>query len=386
VLSKNFIVPSISQGEPTELLRNLNLNYHLQKIPWTLELGHAFDRFSLPTYLDWLDQRNLDDIYFWMRIDQLPEHVLIYLNNKVSNLCSQNQVSAAASHIDQGQSNLYYHHLLCYQEHLMSFINHPPSSRVKFDLMSTVWFVLQEPFASLWGDDFVSWEILCTTLFGFSAQELNLDEKVHSSDCKLMCHPTEYKDARQWAGHFDVSNLIYRDLSTTKRLIPEPILSLRLALVAISCMRYLRHQDPKTSLMQHHLLAWARKSKRLPWLWRRRMQFTSIRCRKPTCWRRYRPKSSIPQSLRQSRQIFFSKAIQSEDFYLEKEIFYIWTLDLLYLTLRTAMKSDELTKALSKPFIRIIPSVALLLFPRQIKRVKEAIEAYLEKVSQRASF
>jgi hypothetical protein len=116
------------------------------------------------------------------------------------------------------------------------------------------------------------------------------------------------------------------------------------------------------------------------------MRVTSMRCRKPTCWRYHRPKSSIPQSLQQSRQIFFSKAIQSEHFYQAKEIFYIWTLDLLYLTLREAMKSDELTKALSKPFIRIIPSVASLLFPRQVKRVREAVEAYLEKVSQRAPF
>jgi hypothetical protein len=59
----------------------------------------------------------------------------------------------------------------------------------------------------------------------------------------------------------------------------------------------------------------------------------------------------------------------------------MWTLDLLYHTLRAAMKSDELTKALSKPFI---PSVACILFPRRIKRVQKAVGAYLEKVSQRA--
>jgi hypothetical protein len=59
----------------------------------------------------------------------------------------------------------------------------------------------------------------------------------------------------------------------------------------------------------------------------------------------------------------------------------MWTLDLLYHTLRTAMKSDELTKALSKPFI---PSAAFILFPRRIKRVQEAVGAYLEKVSRRA--
>jgi hypothetical protein len=377
VLIKNFIVPSISQGEPSELLEYVDLNLHLSKTPWTLELGHAFGRFSLPAYLDWLDQHNLDDIYF--KINQLPERVLIYLKDKVSNFCSQTQVSAAASHVDQGQSNLYHHHLLCYQEHLMSSISNPPS-RVKFALMSTVWFVLQEPFASLWrSGDPGHWEKLCATLFGFSAQELKSDEDSDRwGDYKRMCHPTEY-DSR----HGDAT---YGDLAGTKRLIPEPILTLRLAHVAISCMQYLYHQDPNALLMQHHLLTWAMKSKRSPWLWRRRMQVTSMRCREPTCRHCHRPKYSIPQSLQRSRQTFFSKAIQSEDFYQEKEIFYIWTLDLLYLTLREAMQSDKLTKALSKPFIRIIPSVASLLFPRQIKRVKEAIEAYLEKVSQRASF
>jgi hypothetical protein len=53
------------------------------------------------------------------------------------------------------------------------------------------------------------------------------------------------------------------------------------------------------------------------------------------------------------------------------------TLDLLYHTLGKAMQSDELTKALSKSFI---PSPAYLLFPRQIKRVRRAVDIYLEKV------
>jgi hypothetical protein len=74
-------------------------------------------------------------------------------------------------------------------------------------------------------------------------------------------------------------------------------------------------------------------------------------------------------------------SVQSEDFYQERHIFYMWTLDLLYHTLRAAMKSDELTNALSKPFI---PSVACILFPRRIKRVQKAVGAYLEKVSRRA--
>jgi hypothetical protein len=57
----------------------------------------------------------------------------------------------------------------------------------------------------------------------------------------------------------------------------------------------------------------------------------------------------------------------------------MWTLDLLYHTLRKAMKSDELIKALSKSFI---PSAAHYFFPRRIKRVKKAVDAYLEKVSR----
>jgi hypothetical protein len=56
---------------------------------------------------------------------------------------------------------------------------------------------------------------------------------------------------------------------------------------------------------------------------------------------------------------------------------YSWTLDLLYYTLGKAMKSDELTRALSKSFIH---SPAHLLFPGQIKRVRKAVDAYLEKV------
>ena len=60
----------------------------------------------------------------------------------------------------------------------------------------------------------------------------------------------------------------------------------------------------------------------------------------------------------------------------------MWTLDLLYRTLCKAMKSDELTRALSKPFI---PPTALLLFPRLIKRVRKAADDYLERVSPRDS-
>ena len=75
--------------------------------------------------------------------------------------------------------------------------------------------------------------------------------------------------------------------------------------------------------------------------------------------------------------MLYSEGIQSEKFYQERYIFYIWTLELLYHTLRAAMKSDELTKTLSKPFI---PSVACILFPRHIKRVQKALSDYLERV------
>jgi len=83
-------------------------------------------------------------------------------------------------------------------------------------------------------------------------------------------------------------------------------------------------------------------------------------------------KYSFPQNLRRSRQIFYSKMNQ------EKRIFYIQTLDLLYHTLRKAVKSDLLTRALSKPFI---PSLAPLLFPRLVKRIRKAAAAYLKKFS-----
>ena len=76
-------------------------------------------------------------------------------------------------------------------------------------------------------------------------------------------------------------------------------------------------------------------------------------------------------------QTIYSETIQSHQ---EQRLIYTWTLDLLYHTLRKAMKSDELTRALSKPFI---PPLAPILFPRGIKRVRKAARAYLENVSRR---
>ena len=95
------------------------------------------------------------------------------------------------------------------------------------------------------------------------------------------------------------------------------------------------------------------------------------------------PKRSFPWSFQQSCQILQSKGIHSELFHLEQCTLYIWTLDLLYYTLRIAMKYDKLTRALSKPFI--LPSVVLL-FPRRIQRVRKAVEEYLEKVSRRTCY
>jgi hypothetical protein len=121
------------------------------------------------------------------------EKFLHYLERKVSNPCSQTQVSASASHLDQGKSDLYHHHLLCYMEHLNSSINNPPT-REKFRLMSTVWFVLQKPIASLWrGIEAASWERLCAKLFGFNETEIR--SRSGAQNYRLMRDPTAYEGA-----------------------------------------------------------------------------------------------------------------------------------------------------------------------------------------------
>jgi len=165
---------------------------------------------------------------------------------------------------------------------------------------------------------------------------------------------------------------IYGHIAETKRLVSEPILSHRLARVAISCIQYLFRCRANT---QDYRLHWAMKSKQSPWLWGRWMRVTSTR-RQPYVYF-HGPTYSFPQSLRQSRQLLYSEVVQSEKFYLVQRRFYILTLNLLYFTLRKARKSDELTRALSKPFV---PLSASLLFPRRIKRLRKAIDVYLEKV------
>lgn len=236
-----------------------------------------------------------------------------------------------------------------------------PSSREKFYLLSTVWFVLQEPFISLqMCSPFAMWHRLCIALFGFDSTDTQWDR----GNYQLLRPPTEYKSARTPVG------AMYGHITETKRVLSEPILSHRLAHVAILCMRYLRRrQDPNTPKTQDHLRTWAAKSRRSPWLWRCRTRVTFMG-RSPAC---YRPSYS---SIRQSRHMLFSERIQSEKFYEVQHTFYIWTLDLLYHTLRKARKSDKLTKELSKLFI---PSSAPLMFPRRIKRVRNAVDAYLEK-------
>jgi hypothetical protein len=260
--------------------------------------------------------------------------------------------------------------------YLKPSLNNPPT-REKFRLMSTVWFVLQEPIASLWrGIEAASWERLCAELFGFNDEEIRFDQ--NERGFQLMHDPTGYDEYNP--RDISLDGTMYGLLDETKRHIPEPIVSHRVARIALSCMRYLHRQDHNNHPTQDNLLgAWATKSRRSPWLWRQRIRVTSIGRRQPTL--DYDgAKYPFPHSLRRPHQMLYSKGIQSEDFYLERHIFYMWTLDLLYHTLRAAMKSDELTKALSKPFVS---SAACILFPLRIKRVQEAVDAYLEKVGRR---
>ena len=75
--------------------------------------------------------------------------------------------------------------------------------------------------------------------------------------------------------------------------------------------------------------------------------------------------------------------MHSELLHVQQLTWYIWTLDLLYYTLRKAMKFDELTRALSKSFI---PQSAARLFPRRIQRLRKGVKAYLKEVSKRSCY
>ena len=256
----------------------------------------------------------------------------------------------------------------------MSSIDTPPI-REKFHLMSTVALSHQEMFTSFQrGIKHPSWKKFCATLFGLNSAQLKwIYDKEDGDFLVYVVRPNRSfitPSPTAWNRHF----------TETESFVPEPILSHRLANVAILCMQYLDRLDFNTLPSHYHFLAsWETKSKQLPWLFRRRMRVISMRV-----MRRRRPnrnhgghKYSFPQKLQRSRQITYSETIQSLQ---EQRLFYTWTLDLLYHTLRKAMKSDVLTRALSKPFI---PLLAPILFPRSIKRVRKAARAYLENVSRR---
>lgn len=240
----------------------------------------------------------------------------------------------------------------------------------KFHLLSTVWFVLREPFASQ--PTGFSQEKLYVIIFGFDRQDVIWD----SRHFNLMRDPAKYKEATTPFGP------ILGHVAGTKRLVPEPILSRRLACVAISCIRHLRRWNPNVPQPQDHLHAWAMKSRRSPWIWRRRLLVTSTRRGKKA---RYSESPwvphSFPQSLRQLRHALCTTGFRSENVCMEAYRMYMWTLYLLYRTLGKAMKSKDLIKVLSRPFI---PSQAYFLFSRRIKRVRKAVDAYLEKVHKLA--
>ena len=63
----------------------MDLVLHLTQSLWNIELEHALERFSIRTYLDWLDQHHPIN---WTVDNEFPERFLNYLKDKVSNPCS----------------------------------------------------------------------------------------------------------------------------------------------------------------------------------------------------------------------------------------------------------------------------------------------------------
>ena len=63
----------------------MNLASHLKQSLWIPELEHALEKFSIRTYLDWLDEHNFIDK---VMDGEFPETFLHYLEDKVSNPCS----------------------------------------------------------------------------------------------------------------------------------------------------------------------------------------------------------------------------------------------------------------------------------------------------------
>ena len=57
----------------------IDLVSQLKRSPWTIELEHALERFSIRTYLDWLDQNYYYSDYKFL------EKFFNYLKDEVSN-------------------------------------------------------------------------------------------------------------------------------------------------------------------------------------------------------------------------------------------------------------------------------------------------------------
>jgi len=162
------------------------------------------------------------------------------------------KVSAPTYHIDQEKPELHCHHAILYLEHVVSSMN-SPSRREKFNLLSTVWFVLQKLFMSVMSLQmdflFAMWPRFCATLFGFDSTDIKMDRNYHN----LMHDPTQYIYVKaKWEASSSRCHLYwYRHITETKSHVPEPILSHRLACLAITCMQHL-YQESNTSLTQDH--------------------------------------------------------------------------------------------------------------------------------------
>jgi len=89
VLIEAFIGPGVRdpQGIDNSQLQSMDLGSHLKDSLWTPELGCALEKFSLSTYLDWLDRLPLYDREDWYYT--FPEAFFNYLKAKVSIPCNQ---------------------------------------------------------------------------------------------------------------------------------------------------------------------------------------------------------------------------------------------------------------------------------------------------------
>ncbi|CAA7269439.1 unnamed protein product [Cyclocybe aegerita] len=296
--------------------------------------------------------------------------------------------------VELRQDEQYRRHSDLYLSYVTSCIesrSHPES----FHALSTVWLVLQSPLRSYVengtepnllpnGVNFSSvWEKLCTSLFDIKRVDCEWD----LDHWRLLRPPTDYNDARA-----DIEPLagIYGDITETLRLLPDSVLSYRLVRLAISCVEYLRWMGT-TSVGQrtNYLRIWAEKSKRAPWTCRSRKRLTFVGRQKRITWHKVPWERftagwgySCSQSLLQAHESLYSKTAKSKLFYWKAYRQYMWTLDLLRRTLHVAGGSDDLVAALSKPFIQW---PAPILFPRRVRRVRQSMEAYFNRVCS-ASF